>query len=247
MVDFDDYSKNAVHFFSLDVAPLLRSLLEKRADKFTLLDLGCGDGNLVYALKQAGLLNKAGKVVGVDLSPRRLERFTAYTGFQGILSEGQKVEQIPDDSIDLVLNSMVIEHVPDDAALLAEIKRMLRPGGQLYITTVIKQPGAWYFRRAPDGHWVLDPTHLREYSSREVFEQLIHNAGLHICASNLAPLRFPVLHPILRAINRVVPLRAINQIFLRGGILTLLERIAIPVPRYRSIEVVACKDISSGP
>lgn len=244
--DFEKYSRQAVHFFSRDVPPLLDFAVSQMADGFALVDLGCGDGPSVYALAQAGLLSRARSVVGVDLSPLRIERFTANTGYPGLLGDGERVGAITDGSQDLILSTMVIEHVADDAALLAEIHRMLRPGGWLYVSTVFKRPGAWYFRRAPDGRWVLDPTHRREYKSRESFEQLVQGCGLRIRKARVTRLVFPVAHPILRIINAVVPLRNVNRAFASGGPLAWLEKIALPIPRYRSIEVLAQKDAGAG-
>ncbi|MEK6282002.1 MAG: class I SAM-dependent methyltransferase [Acidobacteriota bacterium] len=241
LVDFESYSRKAVHFFSLHVPPLLASAVKAQADGFTILDLGCGDGNIIYALKHSGLLDRAGKVIGVDLSPQRIERFTANAGYDGIISGAERVEQIGDGKVDLLLNTMVIEHVPDDAGLLLEVKRMLKAGGLVYVTTVLKLQGAWYFRRTPDGRRALDPTHMREYASREAFEQLIREAGLGIVEVDVSPLSFSVIHPILRIVNSIVGLRGINKIFLRKGLLSWIEKIALPIPRYRVIEVLARK------
>ncbi|MEK6322252.1 MAG: class I SAM-dependent methyltransferase [Acidobacteriota bacterium] len=241
MVDFESYSRDAVHFFSLNVPPPLASAVEAQPDGFTILDLGCGDGNIIYALQHGGFLNRAGQVIGVDLSPQRIERFTANAGYKGIVSGAERVEQIADCNVDLLLNTMVIEHVPDDTALLLEIKRMLKPGGLVYVTTVLKLPGAWYFRRSPDGRWALDRTHLREYPSREAFERLICDAGLELVRVDVSPLSFPVIHPVLRILNRAIKLPGINKIFLRVGSLNWLEKISLPIPRYRTIEVLARK------
>ena len=71
---------------------------------------------------------------------------------------GQDIQRLdlPDDSFDLVLCNHVLEHVEDDAAAMAEIARVLRPGGQAIITI----PGDWStlgtisFEVAdPNGHW----------------------------------------------------------------------------------------------
>jgi SAM-dependent methyltransferase len=242
MADFERYSRNAVHFFNLRVPALLAFAVEAQSDGFTILDLGCGDGNIIHALKQRGLLSRARQVIGVDLSPQRIERFTENAGYKGIVSVAESVEQIVDCEIDLLLNTMVIEHVTDDAVLLGEIKRMLKPGGWVYLTTVLKLPGAWYFRRTPAGRWALDPTHLREYPSRQVFEQLVCDSGLELVKVNVSPLSFPVIHPLLRILNRVLRLRGVNKIFLRVGSLSWLEKITLPIPRYRTIEVVARKN-----
>lgn len=242
VAEFNQYSKNAVHFFDLKVPRLLELAVKACGDKFTLLDLGCGDGNLVHALQCAGTLNKAAEVIGIDLSPQRIERFTLNTGYRGFVGAIEKVDSIPDATINLIVNTMVIEHVDDDKELLREIKRMLKQGGFLYITTVLKLPGAWYFRRTPDGRWALDITHAREYPSRSAFEKLFDEAGLEIIRVEVSPLSFPVIHPMLRLLNRFVTLPTINKVFLHEGPLHWLESIRLPIPRYRTIEVLARKN-----
>ena len=110
MADFERYSRDALHFFSLDVPELLRQTIDGAGDRFTLVDLGCGDGNLVHALREAGLLERAAEVMGVDLSPERIERFEANTGCRGIVSGVQDVAAIADASVDTTVCTMVIEH-----------------------------------------------------------------------------------------------------------------------------------------
>jgi SAM-dependent methyltransferase len=94
------------------------------------LDLGCGAGRFVAALREAGV-----DVVGVELAGAALERARAN-------APGTDLRLVADDgslplehaSIDLVWCSEVLEHVPDTAHLLLEVRRVLRPGGRLLVT-----------------------------------------------------------------------------------------------------------------
>jgi len=93
------------------------------------LDHGCGDGRLTVELG-------AGEVVGTDVSEVALERA------RGRLPHAELVglrpdEPLPlaDNAFDLVLCAETIEHVRDVQALLSEIRRVLRPGGTLALTT----------------------------------------------------------------------------------------------------------------
>lgn len=241
MTDFERYSRDAVHFFGLHVPELLRHAIGEQSPGFALVDVGCGDGHLVYALQHAGLLDHAGRVLGVDVSPIRVERFTANTGYRAYVSDGLHASAIADQSVDLLMNTMVIEHVADDVALVRELGRMLRPGGRLYLTTVLRKKGAWYFRRNREGRWFLDATHVREYPSAEAVENLLESNGYTVEQVHVARLVFPIIHPLLRWINHFVPIAAINKIFLRSRTLARLEKVGLPIPRYRSIEVLAVK------
>ena len=94
------------------------------------LDLGCGAGRFVAALREAGA-----DPVGVELAEAALERARAN-------APGADLRLVADDgslplehaSIDLVWCSEVLEHVPDTAHLLLEVRRVLRPGGRLLVT-----------------------------------------------------------------------------------------------------------------
>jgi ubiquinone/menaquinone biosynthesis C-methylase UbiE len=91
------------------------------------LDLGCGAGRFVAALRDHGA-----DAVGVDLAEGALER--ARRNVPGVEFLATTAE-LPDSSVDLVWCSEVLEHVPDTAGLLSEARRVLRTGGRLLVTT----------------------------------------------------------------------------------------------------------------
>ncbi|HVX18979.1 MAG TPA: methyltransferase domain-containing protein [Acidimicrobiales bacterium] len=57
--------------------------------------------------------------------------------------------EAPDASVDVVLSTQVLEHVPSPGRYLAEARRVLRPGGALILTT----HGLMYFHRDPEDYW----------------------------------------------------------------------------------------------
>jgi SAM-dependent methyltransferase len=94
------------------------------------LDLGCGAGRFLRALRQAGA-----QPVGVELAEAAAQRARANVPGADVRLVG------PDGSlplghgeIDLVWCSEVLEHVPDVAHALLEIRRVLRGGGRLLLT-----------------------------------------------------------------------------------------------------------------
>ena len=237
-VDFDQHSELSVHFFSQRVPGLLSNVLTSLAHGSTLVDVGCGDGHLVWALASTGSLPVDATVIGVDLSAVRRLRFTALTGHSAIAPHGHEIPDIGTATVDLAISTMVIEHVPDDLGHAKELARITRPGGLLYLSTVIRKRGAWYFRKAPDGRRVLDPTHLREYASPDEVIRLVEAGGFVIRQVRLTRLFFPIAHPIVRWWNARRRIEGVQRIFLRPS-MAWLESIALPIPRYRSIEVVA--------
>jgi SAM-dependent methyltransferase len=130
------------------------------------LDLGCGAGRFVAALQDAGA-----DPVGVELAEAALER--ARRNVPGAeLHALARDGAIPleDASVDLVWCSEVLEHVPDTAGLLSEVRRVLRTGGRLLLTT----PSHDLPRRALiavlrfDGHFDPLGQHVRFYSRRSL-------------------------------------------------------------------------------
>lgn len=99
----------------------------------TILDVGCGDGLLLYQFR-----NRFKRLVGLEYSAARLEAAkTQMKGlaFEGICGSAEQMTMLPDASIDAVISADVIEHVPDVYQAADEMFRVLRPGGQLVINT----------------------------------------------------------------------------------------------------------------
>ena len=63
------------------------------------------------------------------------------------MASADAVPDVADATLDAVISTMVMEHVPNESAYLAEIRRVLRTGGRAYVTTVFKKQWAWYFRK----------------------------------------------------------------------------------------------------
>ena len=152
------------------------------AGPLALADLGYGDGPLFAALERGGFIAPSRPVYAVDLAPTRLRRVAArFPWIETVLSPAEAVPQIGDGALDFVISTMVLEHVPNERAYLAEIERILHPGGRAYVTTVFKKRWAWYFRKR-NGESVLDPSHLREYTDVDVVRGLVGEAGFRIVA-----------------------------------------------------------------
>lgn len=105
------------------------------------LDAACGLG---YGSHLLASLTQASRVIGVDLSASAVEYGTAmFASGDGRVSfrpgDAQDLSWLPDHSFDLVVSFETLEHLPEPGAFLAEIKRVLRPGGRI-ITSV---PNRW--------------------------------------------------------------------------------------------------------
>ena len=94
------------------------------------LDLGCGAGRFVAALRDAGA-----DPVGVEIAEGALARAREVApGADLRLLEADGSIPLAHGSVDLVWCSEVLEHVADGAQALQEARRVLRPGGRLLVT-----------------------------------------------------------------------------------------------------------------
>lgn len=99
------------------------------------LDAGCGGGGMPLSLAE-----HADFVVGIDPIDRfgdagvRLARERGLANLRFARADGMALP-FRDGAFDLVLSHAVIEHVPDAARYLAECRRVLAPGGHMYLST----------------------------------------------------------------------------------------------------------------
>jgi SAM-dependent methyltransferase len=97
------------------------------------LDIGCGDGTLLYQLR-----DHFDELIGLEYSPHRLEsarRNLSGLAFRGLTGSAEDMKDVPSASIDVIVSADTIEHIPDVYAAVGEMHRVLKPGGSLVINT----------------------------------------------------------------------------------------------------------------
>ena len=139
----------------LQQAAFLRRYLHAQS---TYVEIGCGDAALAKLIAPS-----VRSAIGVDVTAALVDGDAPPAGFSFVRTDGVALD-LPDGTADVAYSNQLMEHLhPDDAgAQLAEVLRILKPGGQYICTTPNRLTGphdiSRYFSHEPQGF------HLREYT-----------------------------------------------------------------------------------
>ena len=149
------------------------------------LDVGCGTGTL--AMEVARRVGTTGRVAGVDPGTEQIARARAKAARRHVPIEFQigLIEQLPfpDQTFDVVLSTLMMHHLPHPLKRqgLAEIARVLKPGGRLVIAD---------FKRKQERQGQAVRFHAGG-SSMQDLAAMAANAGFeHLKTEEMEPLRF---------------------------------------------------------
>lgn len=128
-----------------DMNPLRANYIDQRSPvaERTLLDVGCGGGILAEAMAQRGA-----RVTGIDMAEAPLAVARLHALESGIevdyrQSTAEGLAEAHAEEFDIVTCLEMLEHVPDPASVVKACSRLVRPGGDVYFSTINRNPKAW--------------------------------------------------------------------------------------------------------
>lgn len=142
------------------------------------LDLGCGAGRHAFECYRRGA-----QVVALDQNGEEIrevakwfaamrEAGEAPAGATATAMEGNALAlPFPDESFDVVIISEVMEHIPDDKGVLAEMVRVLKPGGRIAITVPRYGPEKVCWSLS-DAYHEVEGGHIRIYKADELLAKI---------------------------------------------------------------------------
>jgi SAM-dependent methyltransferase len=170
-----------------------------------LLDVGSGDGRFLAAAKAAGF-----DCMGTDVSPRLAETAARRSGATVLVGPLADL-RLPQGGFDGVNIDQVLMYVADPAGLLAEVRRLLRPGGLCRIREY--DPDSLRARLAGSGYWGYNLTRVNLWTRRSI-RRLAEGAGLSV--ARIIPGTEADLKTFLAASSPGGPLRRLAR---AGGFL----------------------------
>lgn len=176
------YAHNPSHRQGADLHMLLRALAPARHEHA--LDVATAAGHTAHALAE-----HAAAVVGLDLTPAmqaEFERGAAARGLTNVRFQLGDAEALPfpDASFDIVTVRRAAHHFPNIDTALAEIARVLQPGGRLGIADMVAPDNPAGARLLNELEIARDSSHVRAYSAAE-WRANVARAGLEIVSAEI--------------------------------------------------------------
>jgi SAM-dependent methyltransferase len=184
--DAADYGRNAA--FVHGMAGGVVEWLDAKPGE-SILDLGCGDGQLTERLAATGAI-----VTGVDLSPEML----AAARLRGIDAHEGSAESLPfaDHSFNAVFSNAVLHWVRNQDAMMAEVRRVLKPGGR-FVAEMAGHGNVAAIRVALMAtlarHGFTDPEEgVNCYPTPKAYQSRLERNGFHVERIALIPRPTPL-------------------------------------------------------
>ena len=197
----DGFTEGADAEYEEQILPLARECL---AGAQRVLDVGTGEGQIARLVARDG----AGLVVGVDPTLAQLQAARERGGPIGYGRANADALPFPDDAFDAVVVCLVFEHIAHHEPAIAEIARVLEPGGRFAF--FLNHP----LLQAPNSGWIVD--HILDEQYWRIGPYLVEDLSME----ELAPgVLLPFVH---RPLSQYVNAMAAHGL--------LIERMEEPMP-----------------
>lgn len=174
----------------------LRAVALRQGER--VLDVGVGPGLLVHDM--AKIVGEKGRVAGVDAAPAMIgisEERCADLPWTDFHQADATALPFDDGSFDVVTSSQVYEYVADMESALAEVRRVLRPGGRVFILDTDWDSVVWHTADRMRMRRVMDAwdEHLHDPHLPAQLGRLLEGSGLQVTHREVIPIVNPSLHP----------------------------------------------------
>ena len=128
-----------------DINPLRVEYIHARCelDGAQVLDIGCGGGILAEGLAAKGAQVTAIDMAKGSLSVAKLHLLESGLDINYIHSTAEQLAAKQAEKYDVVCCLEMLEHVPDPSSVIASCQQLLKPGGQLFLSTINRNPKAY--------------------------------------------------------------------------------------------------------
>lgn len=135
------------------ITRIKKYMLDKEFKKKTLLDVASGSGYIAIEMAKMGM-----NVIATDLSPqslKNLNNFKKQFKLRNLTLIECKAEKIPlkSKSVDYLVANAILEHIPAESSTIREWKRLVKPGGKMFITVPLQFRYIWPFL------WIINYIH----------------------------------------------------------------------------------------
>lgn len=146
-----------------------------------ILDVGCGTGRLLRAADERF---PGTRLEGIDAAEGMIDQARASGGRANFQVATAERLPFPEAQFDLVFSTMTFHHWADQQRGIAEIARVLKPGGRWVFADFVPAGILRYFRRL---------FRMRQFPEREELDSMLVSAGLRVVAEGRVPGRISVL------------------------------------------------------
>ena len=218
-----------------------------------LLEVGCGDGDFLVEAEAAGF-----QVTGVELAAPACEQARVRLKSGEVICGLLESSGLPEEQFDLCVLSDVIEHVRDPLAFLANVRRLLKPNGAIFIAT--PSLASWsakllrqnWMEFKPEHLTYFDPKTLETALFRTGYHEVIVQPGWKILSFEYVAQHFerfpvPVVTPLVRFVRNLLPQKTREKYrrVVASGMMVFGRRATVPEKRKLSVVLPAYNEAAT--